>query len=180
MDNDKLLKIYELSLNEGLTLFKCYEQRLSFFTGLILAIIGGIVFCFVEIGLSITFLIIYLIGLILLILISEISIWSLKRLYIQLLENITVRSKIEHDLGLTLERKESKSNKNKWDGWKPEPYILKRHIESRKDYSTSEKFVECEGKIGYQHKIRKVIRFIYITCIIIFIITKIIYICNLA
>jgi len=176
MEKDKLLKIYELYMNEGLTLFKGYEQRLSFYTGLIVAIIGGIVGSFISIGLCPTFLLVFLLGLILLILISELSIWSLDRLYVQLLENITVRAKIENDLDLLSERKKTKTNKNDWDGWLPEPYIVQRHINSRKGYTSSKKFVECERKKGYQQKTSLGIRFVYIAFSIIYVIYLFIFI----
>ena len=169
MENDKLLKIYEIYINEGLTLFSGYEKRLSFYAGLISAIIGGIVACFISIGLSPTFLFAFLFCLIFLVFISKLSIWSLDRLYQQLLENITVRAKFEYDLSLLSKRKVSKSENNNWNGWKPEPYIMKRHIESRSGYSSSEKFVECESKKGYQQKIVFFIRSIYIFIIILFV-----------
>ena len=99
----------------------------------------------------------------------------LDRLYQQLLENITVRAKFEYDLKLLSKRKESKSKNNNWNGWVPEPYIIKRHIESRSGYSSSEKFVECESKKGYQRKITKFIRSIYISITILFILYLLIY-----
>lgn len=176
MNKDNLPKIYELYMNEGLTLFKGYEQRLSFYAGLIVAIIGGILYCFLSIGLCPTFLFVFLLGLILLIIISELSVWSLDRLYKQLLINITVRAKIENDLEMTKERKESKSNKNNWDGWKPEPYIFQTRIESREKYCSSEKFVKGESKKGYQLKIRRAIRSVYIAFIIIFIFINVIFV----
>lgn len=161
MKEEMKLGLYELYVNEGLTLFKGYEQRLSFYTGLIVAIIGGTVYCFVQIGLYDILIYFVFLGLALLIFISEVAIWSLNRLYMQLLENITVRAKIEFDLGFTSERISSEPNINDWNGWIPEPYIGKRHIESRKGYSSSEEFIEFERKKGYQHKIAFVIRLLY-------------------
>ncbi len=107
MKKNKLLKIYELYMNQGLTLFQGYEQRLSFFTGLISAVIGGIAYCFLSISRFPSFFYVVPFGLIFLISISELAIWSTKRLYKQLLENITVLAKIEFDLGMTTEREKS-------------------------------------------------------------------------
>ncbi len=178
MENDSLLKIYEIHVNEGLTLFSEYEKRLSFYAGLISAIIGGIVYFFISIGLRPIFLFVCLFGLIFLVLISELSIWSLDRLYQQLLENITVRAKFEYDLNLLSARKKSKSKNENWNGWVPEPYIIKRHIESRAGYSSSDKFVECESKKGYQRNIRNIVRAIYFSITLLFIIYLIIYLCS--
>ncbi len=161
MKKNKLLKIYELYMNQGLTLFQGYEQRLSFFTGLISAVIGGIVYCFLSISRFPSFSYVVPFGLIFLISISELAIWSTKRLYKQLLENITVLAKIEFDLGMTMEREKSDSKKDgTW--WKSESYIIQRYKESRKKYVSSGKFVDEESKKGYQKSITIAFRSVYL------------------
>ena len=171
MEDKNLLKLYDIYYGEGLTLFKGYEQRLSFYTYLLFVIAGGIASAFLSVGLKINFFVVFALGIILIIGISEMAIWSLKRLYDQLLENITVRAKIEYDLGLVENRKEKGVESDPWDGWIPEPYIIHRYINNRGNYKSSEHFTECEGSRGYQHKITLLIRGIYIFLIVLLILS---------
>jgi len=165
MKMNEQIKIYELYMNKGILLSQGYEQRLSSFTGLITAIIGGIIYCFISIGRCPTFFYVFLLGLIFIIPLSELAIWSTKRLYRQLLENTTIQAKIEFDLEMTEERKKTDS---KADGtwWKSESYILQRHIKSRKKYNSSKKFIDGESNKGYQRIITFTFRSIYIKFIL--------------
>jgi len=101
LDINQLLKLYELQINEGHVYLKVYENRIGFYSGLISAIIGGIMYSITSFDSSPIVPSLLIAELLLLAAISQLAIIGTVRLYRQLLENITVRAKIEIKLRLT-------------------------------------------------------------------------------
>ena len=162
LDINQLLKLYELQINEGHVYLKVYENRIGFYSGLISAIIGGIIYSITSFISSPIFPGLLIAELLLLAAISQLAIIGTDRQYRQLLENITVRAKIEIKLGLTESITDNKIAKV--INWESEPIVATRHLKSRKEYRTSEKFINDKLGKGYNSWPRAILRGIQIFC----------------
>jgi hypothetical protein len=79
--------------------------------------------------------------------ISTIAIDGTFCLYQRFLEAITIRAKIEQELGLTKMRSDNADSSNSY--WWLEPIIPLRHIESRKGCDSSDAFINEYSTKGY-------------------------------
>ena len=90
----------------------------------------------------------YVWGPVLLFAVAANAIAGTHRLYQRFIEAITMRAKIEQELGLT--RKLSGDTDEVDCYWPSEPLVPPRHIESRKMYDTSTAFIREVSKKGYR------------------------------
>ena len=145
-DRDRLLKIYELIINEEHHYIKTHQSVISFYSGIITALVAGIVVGVFQASewYHLGFL---CVGPLLIFVVSTIAIRGTFRAYQRFLEAITIRAKIEQELGLTMQRSK---NTNRTDlYWQSEPIIPICHIESRKRYKSSDAFITDLSKKGY-------------------------------
>ena len=160
------LSLYEICLNEGHVYLKSYEERISFYIGIITAIFSGIAIgsyhAFDNSEDHLILRLILLVGLVAIAMFSEFAIRGTERLYRQILENVTVRAKIEQKLNLTQKPTENTDDPDIF--WETEPIIPTRHIKARLKRKSSKKFVKKGMKSGYQRTIRQFFRLIQIFC----------------
>lgn len=146
---EKLLTdYYPLTIEEEHYFLSEHQRRISFFSGLISALFGGIFWGILRAKNPFELLILVP-GPLMIIIISDIAFKGCERLYQRFLEAITVRAKIEQDLGLAEERGSANApNRSKWVLY--EPYVTERHVKSRytDEFTTSKKWIEwhLEGK----------------------------------
>ena len=89
---------------------------------------------------------------------------GLKRIYKRSLETITMRAKIETELGLTKPR--NKTNKNNKSAWETEPIIAPRFLETREQYSNSKDFVCDRLNKGYMKQVNRLFYWVKLISII--------------
>lgn len=162
LDINQLLKLYELQINEGHVYLKVYENRIGFYSGLISAIIGGIIYSITSFDSNPIVPSLLIAEFVLLAAISQLAIIGTLRQYRQLLENITVRAKIEIKIGLTESITDNKIAKEV--AWGSEPIIAPRHIKNRKKYQSSEEFINDSLRKGYNYWPKIILRGIQIFC----------------
>lgn len=137
-----LQKRYELACNEEGTQFDRYLKSITFYIGLISALLSATVAGALQAKPGAQTLLL-LVGPMLTLTAAYLGRLSTRRLYRNWLEKITIRAKFEQALGLTHPRGGA-------DGyWKGEPIIAARHIKSRSDRATSAEFVDENVKGGY-------------------------------
>ena len=143
MDKEELIKLYELTLNESNELLKRYENKISFFWKIISSIFAGFVIGIFG-ATKIYHFVILMIAPIIVILISYLAKKALYRDYLNFLERVTLRAKIEDKLGLMDEYDYTNLK------WRNEPLIPLRYFESRNNFNTSEEFIQYHITEGYQ------------------------------
>lgn len=146
MENEKLLKLYELAINEEHHFLDAHQARVAFFSGILSALFAGTAAGLFQASEWYHFAILC-IGPVLIFVVSRIAIDGTFRLYQRFLEAVTVRAKIEQELGLTKRRSGNADATDSY--WQPEPIIPLRHIESRKRYKSSDAFVTGYSTKGY-------------------------------
>lgn len=129
------LRLLEISISEEHYFIDAHQKRINFYSSLISAILAATIAGTMKATRSIDFLLLCVGP----ILISFLS-WTAKkaclRFYQRFLEAITVRGKLEAELGFA----EKFTNENA-AYWKGEPLIPTRHLNDRKESGNSESFV---------------------------------------
>lgn len=143
-DLEKNLKLLEFAINEEQHFLQEHQSRIRFYTGLISTLIAATFAGFLNSKHDFHYYSL-IVGPILVFIISTFAIKGTFRLYQRFLEAITVRAKLEQELGLTM----NDSNNDKKEFWKDEPLVSSRHIEGRIKYNSSEKFIETQSNNGY-------------------------------
>lgn len=140
-----LLKIYEVIVDEEHYYSIANEKNIAFYSGIITALFAGTVVSLLRttewyhlIALCLAPTIIYII--------SDIAVESTQRFYHRWLVTVTMRAKIEQELGLTVWNSNVDDASNIY--WQTEPIIALRHIESRKNHPSSEDFIEANLEEG--------------------------------
>ena len=146
IEAEKFLKIYELIINEEHHYLKEHQTRISFYSGMITAFIAGIIAGIFQASEWFHFAIL-LVGPISIFSISKIAIDGAFRSYQRFLESITIRAKIEQELGLVNPRSSKRETLDSY--WQSEPIIPIRHIKSREKFESSESFIENRKTKGY-------------------------------
>lgn len=136
-DKDTLLETYKVVISEEQFFNSLFENRLSFYTGLLTTVVTAIVLGFFY-STEIIHYIVLLFGPMILILISITGIKAGHRALDRLSRILTVRAKIEQALGLTVAHKFSKESPEQY--WGIEPIIDTDHLASRLEYKTSSEF----------------------------------------
>ncbi len=145
-EHEKFLKLYNLAINEEHHFLDAHQNRTAFYSGILSALVAGTVAGLLQASES-YHLAILCVGPVLIFVVSKIAIDGTFRLYQRFLEAVTIRAKIEQELGLT---KKHSVNTNATDSyWQSEPIIPFRHIESRKGCESSDAFVREHSKRGY-------------------------------
>ena len=146
-EREDLLKLYELAINEEHRYLDAHQKRIDFYTGILSALLTG-----TGVGLfqaSEWYHFVFLcIAPVLIFTVSSIAIEGTFRVYQRLLEAITVRAKIEQELGLTSRQPGSADESDSY--WRSEPIIPHRHIESRKKVESSKAFMDAYVTKGLQ------------------------------
>ncbi len=140
-----LIDLYKIYVEEEHYFLAEHQKRVSFYTGIITAIVTGL-----GVGLwkstqwfHYTLIALGLFGLIV---ICELACKGCFRLYQRFLEAIIVRAKFEQYIGLTDKLYYDDQNDKYWDG---ESIIASRHIRSRLKYDTSERWQKAHNQKGY-------------------------------
>lgn len=144
-----LHNIYESNFKEEQFLLETHQKRFAFFSSICTAIFAGTIAGALKSDQLFHYFLL-LIGPILIFLISHVGEQGTKRLYQRILENLTVRAKLEASLGLTKEISDDVSTP-----WPGESFIPSRHLESRANYNSSADFVEKQLDLGYQEAINR-------------------------
>lgn len=143
---EKLLKLYELAVNEEHHFLDAHQKRVAFYSSILSALVAGI-FAGLFRSSEWYHLAILCVGPILVFVVSKVGIDGTFRLYQRFLEAVTIRAKLEQELGLTKKRS---VNTNATDSyWQSEPIIPLRHIESREGYESSDAFIKEHSTKGY-------------------------------
>jgi hypothetical protein len=147
MRTETLLKLYEFAINEEQHHIDAHQSRIVFYMGLLPALVAGISAGILQASEWYHFAALS-IGPILIFVISRNAQDGTFRFYQRFLEAITVRAKIEQELGLT--KQHSKQSNKNGNYWSSEPFIAARHIKSRTAYESSETFIKYNSDKGYQ------------------------------
>jgi hypothetical protein len=146
METENLMKLYELAVNEEHYYVDAHQDRIAFYMGLITAIVAAIGAGLLQASEWYHFAALC-IGPALIFVVSKNARSGITRFYQRFLETVTIRAKIEQELGLT---QQSSSNLNATHlYWASEPIIAPRHVNSRRTYESSETFVKEHLKKGY-------------------------------
>ena len=143
---EKLLKLYELAVGEEHQFLDAHQNRVAFYSGILSALVAGTIAGLFQAS-EWYHLAILCVGPILIFVVSRIAIDGTFRLYQRFLEAVTIRAKIEQQLGLT--QKHSVNSDATGSYWQSEPIITLRHIESRKAYESSSSFITEHSRKGY-------------------------------
>jgi hypothetical protein len=146
MQDDKLLKLYESAVNEEHYFLDAHQKRVAFYLSILSAIVAGVVAGLFQAS-EWYHLAILCVGPVLIYAVSAIGIEGTFRLYQRFLEAVTIRAKLEQELGLTKKRSVGTNATNSY--WQSEAIIPLRHIESRKDYESSDAFIKEHARRGY-------------------------------
>jgi len=146
LEHERLLKLYELAINEEYEFLDAHQHRIAFYSGIVSALVAGTVVGLFQAS-EWYHLAILCVGPVLIVAVSAVAIPGTFRLYQRFLEAVTVRAKIEQKLGLT--KKHSADDTVTDSFWQSEPIVPQRHIESRKECATSDAFIRKYSKRGY-------------------------------
>jgi len=146
-DRQELLKLYELAVNEEHHYLDAHQARISFYSGIVVAVLAatatGVFYVSTRPHIApLCFSPVVAFGL------SALAIRATRRFYRRALESITVRAKIEQELGLAEARQSEQDTSGSY--WGSEPIVPQRHIESRLTHKSSQDFVNHFLTRGYQ------------------------------
>ena len=146
-DPDKLLKLYEITINEEHYFLKEHQSRIAFFTSIISALIGGTLYGMTQITEwyhAIAFIVVP----VMIFVVSSLAIASSMRFYQRFLEAIITKAKTDQRLELTKSHWSNMGFKGTY--WQDEPLIPPRHLKDRKKHKSSLKFFNEFKHRGYQ------------------------------
>ena len=129
MEKEDLFKLYRLVVEQEEYFITEHQKRIAFYVGLLSTLIAGTVagIFYAE---SWYHFVPLMIGPILIVGMALLAKRGATRFYQRFLETITMRAKVEEDLGLTQERiKGSEVSDISWVT--SEPFVTKRHMDSR-------------------------------------------------
>ncbi|MDT8429563.1 MAG: hypothetical protein RQ757_12455 [Pseudomonadales bacterium] len=129
-----------------------HQKRVSFYTSIVTAILGATVAGTINVEDTTHFLLLQ-IGPLLVFGVSRIAKDGTYRLYQRFLESITIRAKIEQELGLTTP--EASDIPNRY--WEGESIVPPRHVLSRRASSSSSAFIKQHGNLGYHASTRRLL-----------------------
>ena len=154
-EHEELFKLYELAVNEEHHFLDAHQNRIAFYSGILSALVAGTVVGLFQAS-EWYHLAILCVGPVLIFVVSKIAIDGTFRLYQRFLEAVTIRAKIEQELGLTKKRSVNTNATNSY--WQSEAIIPLRHIRSRKDYLSSNAFIREHSTKGYHLWTRRLFR----------------------
>jgi hypothetical protein len=139
--HQKMLELYALVIKEEQYFISEHQNRVAFFSGLISALLGGTVLGIFSAKEWYHFAIL-MIAPLTIVAVSIIAIMATRRPFQRFLETVTMKAKIEHDLGYAKPR--GRIEPGEYHRWvASEPLVSKRHLDSRNDptFSTSQQWV---------------------------------------
>jgi hypothetical protein len=148
METTDLLKLYELYIKEEHDFLEAHQTRIKYYSTIISALFVALIAGILKAS-QWYHVMILLIGPVLIFVIAKIAKEGTFRLYQRFLEAITMRAKVERDLGLASPNLSPVNESTTY--WEDEPIISPRHLDSRLKITKSDKFIEEHKKKGY-HK----------------------------
>jgi len=147
---EKLWKLYEQNLDEERYYLTKHYMYLNLYIGLLSALVTAMGVGFLSAREWYHFLLLCVVP-VLVIKISDVGKENAFRAYQRFMETISVRAKLESDLGL-LEPRAISGNDGKvqQNWWESEPLVDTRYLASRARYSSSRDFVTGESRKGAQ------------------------------
>ena len=159
-----LLKLYEIVIQEEHYFLEAHQNRVAFYAGIVTALLGALIvgtynakewqhFAFLSIIplLIFAFSIVFTNG--------------ITGIYLRFIEAITIRAKIEQQLGLTMPQI---TIVDEGSYWQTEPLIPQRYINSRKSFQTSDEFINVQSRRGYHATLKIISRILQFVCVILF------------
>ena len=146
LDEDHLLRIYELIVGEMHYYLDAHQARVAFYSKVVLTLIGATIAGVLVASQWYHFAALCA-GPILTYAVSNIARDGCFRFYQRFLEAVTYRAKIEQDLGLTHPRPDAEADADAF--WATEPLIAPRHVTSSKRYRSSEDFITSNMRRGF-------------------------------
>lgn len=154
-EDARLLRLYELTIQEHHYYSRTHQDRIAFFSGILSALLTATGAGFLQASEWYHFAFLC-VGPILICAISEIAIRGTSRMYRRLLETITVRAKIEQELGLTRPEPGAASTPDSY--WQLEPLIPQRPLDDRRESESSDDFIKTRRPKGYHLWITRLFR----------------------
>lgn len=149
------VKLWEWTLSQEQFFLEAHQKRFAFFSSLISAILAATIAGIMRADASLDFITL-LFGPALIFVFALIGRAGTFRFYQRFLETITIRAKTEQILGLANPRE---LVRHQDDHWAAEPIIPDRHLKIRKDFASSEEFIERMKNEGYQKSVNQVFLF---------------------
>lgn len=147
IEREELMRLYKLAVDEQHFYLEAHHKRIDFYSGLTLALLTGTAVglfqakeCYHYAYLCVAPLL--MLGF------SHIAIQGTRRVYQRLLETITVRAKVEQELGFT--GSQPQGNEVLQPYWRTESLIPQRHIEARTKFESSSDFIAKQLSKGLQ------------------------------
>lgn len=140
-ETEKLLRLYELTINEQQHHFRGIQNRIAFFSGLLSALLVATITGIFEAKACYHFVFL-LAGPIVLYVMADIGIEGNTRVYQRWVESVTVRAKLEQKLGLTMSAASADSCDDSDMYWRGEPLVPPRHIDDRNEFESSDDFIK--------------------------------------
>ena len=165
MNDNTLLKLYEITINEEHFSIKMHQDRVSLYSGFVSTIIAAVVVGFLQASKWYHFIALC-VGPVLSFIIAENAIDGCYRDYRRFIETVTIRAKIEQEMGLT--ERPSRQSQNFDLYWPQEPLIPSRYIKARKMYRSSEEFTQELSKKGLHKVVVRLFRIVQLLSILLF------------
>lgn len=153
--NDHWLKLYELTLDEHHFYNQAHHRLINLYIGILSALVTATGVGFLQAAEWHHYAFLCL-GPILILAVSRIAKEGVFREYQRLLETITVRAKIEQELGMTTRRENDRGGPDLY--WKSEPIIPRRHLLARHKHESSQTFMDEYNRKGLQHSAESLFR----------------------
>jgi hypothetical protein len=143
---ENVLKLYEIACEEEKSFLEAHQNRVAFFAGLLSTVLAATLAGFFQAGAAYQ-LAGLLAGPVIIVALARLATGATERFYRRFLEVVTVKAKLQHQLGLLLPR----DGQGKW--WMDEPLVPTRHLTSRAENQSSDEFIKARLKSGYQASI---------------------------
>jgi len=160
-----LIELFKIVTDEEHHYNGAHQRNIEFYSNLSLALLGVLIAGMIAASEAIHYGIIVL-GFVIAIFIFFIAKKVIYRSYQRFLETITMRIKIEEDLGLRKSRSKSTSNNTECEWWQYEPIVAERHTRNMKEYSSSRDYVKGQSGKGVQQLNIQLFNFLIIACTI--------------
>ncbi len=143
---EQLFKLYELLVREEYFFIQLRQSRVAYYSGILVTLVSATVTGLLLAEKPYQFLLLG-VGPIMIFVVALIAIFGTSRPHLRFLETITMRAKVEQDLGLT--DATSRLSAERGESWSGEPIVPARYVESREKYKTSDDFIKGERMQGY-------------------------------
>lgn len=153
MNTAYLLQLLQITSNEEHSYLDQHHKRTQFFIVLLSTLIGATIAATANNSFEQNSAFLLLVPP-LLFLVAEFGKRGSRRIYQRIIETIAMRAKIEQSLGLTNQTAFDQDGENIY--WIGEAICMPRHISDRRQYESSQQFVDEAMKGGYQIVVERV------------------------